>query len=81
MADSLQNKFTPSKLWENALLDSYELHMDPTSHIAPVKLFHYLIHAMPLSESERDHLQKCSYCQSLLEEWDTYVDPGMIHAA
>jgi len=55
--------------------------MDPTSHIAPVKLFHYLIHAMPLGESELDHLQKCPYCQSLLEEWDTYVDPGMIHAA
>ena len=68
-------------LWLILVESSRSIHMDPTSHIAPVKLFHYLIHAMPLSESERDHLQKCSYCQSLLEEWDTYVDPGMIHAA
>jgi len=58
-----------------------DLHMDPTSHIPQVTLFHYLIHAMSLSESEKDHLAKCSYCQAILEEWDTYVDPGMIHAA
>ena len=55
--------------------------MDPTSHVIPVKLFHYLIHAMPLSDDERDHLSKCSYCQSILEQFDTYIDPGMIHAA
>ena len=55
--------------------------MDHTSHIPAVTLFHYLIHAMPLSDDERDHLAKCSCCQSILEEWDTYVDPAMIHAA
>jgi len=55
--------------------------MDPTSHISSVTLFHYLIHAMPLSNEERAHLAECRYCQSILEEWDTYVDPGMIHAA
>jgi len=46
-----------------------------------VKLFHYLIHAMPLSDAEQDHLVNCPYCQSVLEQWETYVDPGMIHAA
>jgi hypothetical protein len=55
--------------------------MDPTSHISVVKLFHYLIHAMPLTDAERDHLAKCSHCQSVLEEWDRYVDSDMIHAA
>jgi len=50
--------------------------MDSTSHIPPVKLFHYLIHAMLLSESERDHLEKCSHCQLLLEEWETYIAPA-----
>jgi len=55
--------------------------MDPTSHIPPVTLFHYLINAMPLSESERDHLKNCPYCQSILEEWDKYINPEMIHAA
>jgi hypothetical protein len=55
--------------------------MDPTSHVSEVTLFHYLIHAMPLTDSERDHLEKCSYCQSVLAEWDTYIDPGMIRAA
>ena len=55
--------------------------MDPTSHIASVTLFHYLIHAMPLSDDEQYHLKHCAYCQSVLEEFDTYIDPGMIHAA
>ena len=55
--------------------------MDPTSHISSVTLFHYLIHAMPLSDEERDHLNKCSYCQNVLDEFDTYIDPGKIHAA
>jgi hypothetical protein len=55
--------------------------VDATSHIAPVTLFHYLIHAMPISDDERDHLGRCSHCQSLLDEWDTYIDPAMIHAA
>jgi len=50
--------------------------MDSTSHIPPVKLFHYLIHAMLLSESERDHLEKCSHCQLLLEEWERYIAPA-----
>jgi hypothetical protein len=54
--------------------------MDPTSHIPSVTLFHYLIHAMPLTDDERDHLQKCAYCQSLLDEWDKY-NPGLTHAA
>jgi hypothetical protein len=55
--------------------------MDPTSHVPPVKLFHYLIHAMPLTEEELNHLAHCAQCQSVLEEWDTYIDPQMIHAA
>jgi hypothetical protein len=55
--------------------------MDPTSHIPPVKLYHYLIHAMPMSAEERKHLEKCVYCQSVLEQFDTYIDPAMIHAA
>jgi hypothetical protein len=55
--------------------------MDSTSHVSPVTLFHYLIHAMPLTDEERDHLSQCSICQSVLDEWDTYIDPGMIHAA
>jgi hypothetical protein len=55
--------------------------MDATSHIPVVTLFHYLIHAMPLSDDERFHLANCSYCQGVVEEWDTYIDPGMIHAA
>lgn len=55
--------------------------MDPTSHISSVTLFHYLIHAMPLSDEERQHLQTCLYCQSVLDEFDTYIDPTMIHAA
>ena len=55
--------------------------MDPTSHIPTATLFHYLIHAMPLSDRELDHLESCAYCQSVLEEWDKYIDPGMIHAA
>ena len=55
--------------------------MDPTSHVSQVKLFHYLIHAVPLTCDERDHLEKCDYCQSMLEQFDTYIDPAMIHAA
>jgi hypothetical protein len=26
-------------------------------------------------------LKDCSYCQSVLDDFDTYIDPGMIHAA
>jgi hypothetical protein len=55
--------------------------MDPSSHIPQVTLFHYLIHAMPLSDDERAHLENCSYCQSILDEWETYIDPSMIQAA
>jgi hypothetical protein len=36
-------------------------------------MFHYLIHAMPLTDYERDHLEKCSYCQAILEEWERYI--------
>jgi hypothetical protein len=55
--------------------------MDPTSHIPSVTLFHYLIHAMPLTEDEQQHLKTCSYCQSVLDEFDTYIDHSMIYAA
>jgi hypothetical protein len=55
--------------------------MDPTSHISEVTLFYYLINVMPLTNDELDHLRKCSQCQSLLLEWETYIDPRMIHAA
>jgi hypothetical protein len=55
--------------------------MDPTSHIPPVKLFHYLINAMPLNDEERVHLMKCSYCQSLLEEWEPYAERNRAEAA
>jgi len=55
--------------------------MDPTSHVPDVKLFHFLIHAMPLTRDELDHLGKCLYCQSVLEQFETYIDPAMIHAA
>jgi hypothetical protein len=55
--------------------------MDPTSHISSVTLFHYLIHAMPLSPEEKGHLDVCSQCQSVLEEYNTYIDPSMIRAA
>jgi hypothetical protein len=55
--------------------------MDPTSHIPLVKLFHHLIHAMPLTEGEQQHLKICSHCRSILDEFDTYIDHSMIHAA
>ena len=55
--------------------------MDPTSHVPDVKLFHFLIHAMPLSRDEREHLSECSYCQSVVEQFETYIPPEMIHAA
>jgi hypothetical protein len=55
--------------------------MDPTSHIPQATLFHSLIHAMQLSESERRHLDACGYCQAIIEEWETYIDPGMVQAA
>jgi hypothetical protein len=58
-----------------------ETKMDPTSHIPPVTLFHYLIHAMPLTDDEQQHLKTCPHCKSVLDEFDTYVDPRMIHAA
>ena len=54
--------------------------MDPTSHIPPVTLFHYLIHAMPLTDDEQQHLKTCPHCKSVLDEFDTYIDPGIIHA-
>lgn len=43
--------------------------MDPTEHIPDVKLFHYVIHAMPLDADELDHLARCSHCQALLAEF------------
>ena len=55
--------------------------MDPTMHIPVVTLFHYLIHAMTLTKDEQEHLKSCSHCQSVLDDFDTYVAPGMIHAA
>jgi hypothetical protein len=55
--------------------------MDPTSHISSVKLFHYLIDAMPLNDDERHHLDHCSYCQSVVEEYKKYINPAMIRAA
>ena len=56
--------------------------MDATSHIPPVVLFHYLIHAMPLTKKdEQYHLKNCLQCQSVVDDFDTYIDPGMIHAA
>ena len=55
--------------------------MDATSHIPPAVLFHYLIHAMPLTKDEQYHLKNCLHCQSVLDDFDTYIDPGMIHAA
>ena len=55
--------------------------MDPTEHVSSVRLFHYLINAMPLTSDERRHLEICSLCQSELEQFDTYIDPAMIHAA
>ena len=55
--------------------------MDPTSHISSVKLFHYLIDAMPLGEDELYHLNHCAYCQSNVEEYRKYINPAMIRAA
>jgi hypothetical protein len=55
--------------------------VDATSHISTVTLFHYLIHAVALTDDERDHLEKCTYCQSVLAEWDTYIDPAVMRAA
>ena len=55
--------------------------MDATHHVPAVTLFHYLIHAMPLTADEQRHLEICDYCQSVLEQFDTYIDPAMIHAA
>jgi hypothetical protein len=55
--------------------------MDPTSHVPSVKLFHYLIHAMPLTEEEQRHLKVCSYCQFVLDEFDTYINHDMLYAA
>jgi len=57
------------------------LSMDPTSHISSVKLFHYLIDAIPLNDDERHHLDHCSYCQSVVEEYKKYISPAMIRAA
>ena len=28
---------------------------------------------------EREHLGKCEYCQSVLEQFDTYIYPAMIN--
>jgi hypothetical protein len=55
--------------------------MDPTSHISSVTLFHYLIRAMPLSPEEKRHLDDCAKCQSVVEEYNTYIDASMIRAA
>jgi hypothetical protein len=55
--------------------------MDPTTHISSVTLFHYLIEAIPLTDDEAVHLQHCAYCQAVLEEYRTYIDPAMIRAA
>ena len=63
------------------VLPVFHVLMDPTSHIPSVTLFHYLIHAMPLTEDEQQHLNTCSYCQSVLDEFDTYIDHSMIYAA
>jgi hypothetical protein len=55
--------------------------MDPTSHIPPVVLFYYLNNGMPLTQDENEHLRTCSVCQSVVDDFNTYIDPGMIHAA
>jgi len=56
-------------------------YMDPTSHVSSVKLFYYLADAMPLSDDEHYHLDHCSYCQSLVEEYQPYINSSMIRAA
>ncbi|MBI4473294.1 MAG: hypothetical protein HY646_11550 [Acidobacteria bacterium] len=55
--------------------------MDPTSHIPSVTLFHYLIYAIPLTDDDLVHLEECAYCQSVLDDFKTYIDPAMIRAA
>jgi hypothetical protein len=74
-ADRAYSAFTAISLLPSKVV------MDATSHVPDVKLFHYLIHAMPLTRDERDHLGKCSFCQSVIEQFETYIDPEMIHAA
>ena len=55
--------------------------MDPTSHIPAVTLFYYLDGTFALSDDDRDHLARCAYCQSVLDQYKTYVDPAMIRVA
>jgi hypothetical protein len=55
--------------------------MDPTSHIPTVKLFHYLIDAMPLSDDEQKHLESCEHCKSILEDYKTYINGPKPEAA
>jgi hypothetical protein len=55
--------------------------MDPTSHISSVTLFYYLNGSTSLTEGERDHLDHCAYCQSVVGEYKTYIDPAMIPVA
>ena len=55
--------------------------MDATSHIPSVKLFHYLNGSMQLTDDERHHLEHCPHCQSVIEEFTTYISPTVIPAA
>jgi hypothetical protein len=55
--------------------------MDPTSHIAAVTLFYYLNGSMPLTDEEHYHLDHCAYCQSVVDQYRTYIDPAMIPSA
>ena len=55
--------------------------MDPTGHIPEVTLFCYLLDVMPLKTDERQHLEVCSHCRSVLEEFEPYVKGRMSHAA
>ena len=47
--------------------------MDETRHISEPKLWHYLIHAMPLTEDETAHLAECEHCRAVLVEFQPYA--------
>jgi hypothetical protein len=55
--------------------------MDPASHISPVVLFYYLVNAVPLSDDDQAHLERCSQCQDLLEEFRPYAEAAVARAA
>jgi hypothetical protein len=47
--------------------------MDDSLHISEPKLWHYLIHAMPLTEDELAHVEECERCRAILEEFQPYA--------